>query len=436
MKRLMGLLLALGLLAVLAACGHFVPIMPGTDPVIAGTETPVPEDAAPAEDVFETRPLMSFIGWDSFATSYYDDTPIALSIYTPERGYASPVFDRASIVAACDALRSMSVTGRAEGAPIGGETTFIFTMENGVTWSVTFAGTDLKMPSTNYTVSGGDNLWALTFPGYSEGYDLFDLYFDAGVRAFADDYYNNRPVSVGRRMNGGATLTSQDPAIVDQVFQLLANARIDRIETSPDQNIDLTQTTDYVFSLPDASYYTFSFAGPCLAVTVSEDYGTVYYWLNGLEQLPETAVLPESRLPTFSGGQLTALREDIALAQQAAFNELGGVTVIGVFVSYTINGQDGYLTLSGNTAAQFVQQVTTITASAEQVAPQGEEITVSVTLSDESGPILYFIGDSIQQVVGTNYACDANAMANLRSYILSLAQDPNNISGIIGESTG
>ena len=38
--------------------------------------------------------------------------------------------------------------------------------------------------------------------------------------------------------------------------------------------------------------------------------------------------------------------------------------------------------------------------------------------------------------MGTNYACDANAMANLRSYILSLAQDPNNISGIIGESTG
>lgn len=436
MKKLMGLLLALGSLLVLAACGHFVPIMPGTDPVIAGGETPVPEEAGPVEEVFETRPLLSFIGWDSFASTYYSDTPVALSIYTPERGYASPVFDRATIISACDTLRAMTVTGRAESAPMGGETTFIFTMDDGSSRSITFAGTDLKMPSTNYSVSGSANLWSLTFPGYNEGFDMFDLYNDAGIRAFADNYESSRPVSVGRRMNGGATLTSQDPAIVDQVFQLMANARINRIETSPDQNIDLTQTTDYVFSMSDASYYTFSFAGPCLAVTVSEEYGTVYYWLDGLDQLPYIAVLPESTQPTFSGGQLTALREDISLAQQASFNELGGITVIGVFVSYTINGQSGYLTLAGDTAAQFVQRVTAITASSEPVAAEGEEITVSVTLSDESGPILYFVGDTIQQVVGTNYACDTNAMANLRSYILTLAQDPNNISGIVGESTG
>ena len=162
----------------------------------------------------------------------------------------------------------------------------------------------------------------------------------------------------------------------------------------------------------------------------------MYYWLEGIDELPGMTILPESTIPVFEGGALTDLREDIAIAQQAAFGELDGLTVAGVFVDYTINGQSGYLTLSGDTAAMFVQRVTAITASGETVEPSGEAITVSVTLSDGSGPILYFTGDAIQQMVGLNYPCDSGAMADLRSVILTLSQDENNVSALTGEFTG
>jgi hypothetical protein len=66
--------------------------------------------------------------------------------------------------------------------------------------------------------------------------------------------------------------------------------------------------------------------------------------------------------------------------------------------------------------------------------PEGDTITVSITLSDWSGPILYFTGDSVQQVVGVNYACDSSDMASLRSTILSLAAEGNNTAQV-GEST-
>ena len=436
MKKWLTALAALAMVLVLAGCGHFVPIMPGTDPT-AG-DAPEQDIASPEqEEAFQEQPLMTFVGWDDLAVTYYDDTPVALSVRASGQTFASPVFDRASIIAACDALRSMTVTGRAgEAAPDQEQTVYTLTMADGDTYSVGFSNGALDMYAGSYTVSGGEALWNIPFPCYDEGFDMFDLYFDGNIRAFADNYAADTPISVGRRSNGGATLTSKDPAVVDQAFSLLANARISRVEESPDQNIDLTQTTDYVFTLSDGTYYTFSFAGPCLAVTANADYGTVYYWLDGIDDLPGMTILPESTIPVFGGGALTALRDDIATAQLAAYNELNGITVIGVFVDYTINGQTGYLTLSGDTAAMFVQRVCAINASAETVEPSGEQITISVTLSDGSGPILYFTGDSIQQMVGLNYPCDSAAMNDLRNVILTLSQDENNVGALTGESTG
>ena len=94
MKKLLAALLALAAAIVLAGCGHFVPIMPGTDPVPEDGEIQTPADSGEQEDVFEQQPLMSFIGWNDFAQTYYDETPVALSIWTGERGFSSPVFDR------------------------------------------------------------------------------------------------------------------------------------------------------------------------------------------------------------------------------------------------------------------------------------------------------------------------------------------------------
>ncbi len=436
MRKILAALLVLVLGVALAGCGHFVPIMPGSEPSVPGSaeQTPAGESA---QEEFHAQPLLSFIGWDEFAVTYYDQTPIALSVRQAGSAFASPVFDRASIIAACDALRSMTVTGRAgDAAPAEEQTVFTFTMAGGDEMAVAFSGGDLTLYAGSYTVSGGEALWDIPFPVYDSDFDVFDLYFDSGVRAFADNYAADTPISVGRRMNGGATLTSQDPEVVDKAFSLLANAAVARVESSPDQNIDLTLTTDYVFTLSDGTYFTFSFVGPCLAVTASADYGTVYYWLDGIDELPGLVILPQSTIPTFAGGPLTGLREDIDTAQKAAFNELNGITVIGVFVDYTIDGQTGYLTLSGDTAAMFVQRVTNINASAETVTPSGEEITISVTLSDGSGPIMYFTGDSIQQMVGINYPCDSAAMADLRSVILQLSQDENNVGILTGETTG
>ncbi len=437
MKKTLAILLALALCAGLSGCGHFVSIMPGTEPVAADA-TPTPEDAGAGDEAgFRETPLLDFMGWIGFAGSYYDDTPVALSIQVGD-SFASPIFDRASIITACDTLRAMTVTGRAaDPDPTAARTVFTLTMENGDQRTVTFLGSDVSLTGGTYTVTGGDALWRLSFPGYGGSFDIFDLHYSDAIRSFADQFYENTPVSVGRRQNGGATLTSKDPAVVQQVFSILDNATIQRVEMNPDQNIDLTQTTDYVFTMPDASTRTISFAGPCLAVTASEAYGPVYYWLQGTENLPYVTVLPETTIPTFDGGQLTALREDIAQAQQAAAGTLDGVTVLGVYVDYNISGHDpGYLTLSGSVANSFIQQVTSINASSETVPAAGDSITVFVTLSDEqSVPIMVFAGDSIQQVVGVNYACDANAMANLRSTILQLAQDSSNVGLVEGSGT-
>ena len=432
MKRSLAVLTSLALCLCLAACGHFVNIMPGSEAGSAALVGVVPEDVS----AFREQPLLAFMGLDEFSSSYYQDTPVALSIRTPEVGYASPIFDRASIIAACDSLRAMRVTGPADAAQATGQqVSYIFTMDDGSTLTFSFAGGLLALDSGYYTVTGGEALGALSFPGYSEGWDIFDLYYDEDMRAFADNFYTATPASVGRRSNGGATLTSEDPAVVSQVFGLLQNARIARVEENPDQNIDLTQTTDYVFTLSGGVYYTISFTGPCLAVTPSTDYGTVYYWLDGIDELPNITILPQSTIPTFPGGPITGLRDDIAQARAAAYGELPGISVVGVYVDYTINGQTGYLTLEGDTAVSFVQQVTAISANAETTDPGAEQITVFVTLSDQSGPIIVFNGDTVQQLVGVNHACDANAMANLRYLIGQLALDERNIGQIAAGAT-
>ena len=207
------------------------------------------------------------------------------------------------------------------------------------------------------------------------------------------------------------------------------------MEQSPDQNIDLTQITDYEFTMADNTYYTFTFTGPCLTITASDDYGPVYYWLNGVEELPNITILPESTVPTFAGGFITGMREDIAQAQAAANGQLPGISVVGVYVDYNIQGQHGYLTLSGDTAVNFVQKVTSISADSAVTTPIGEDITVFVTLSDQSGPIIVFTGDTVQQMVGTNHQCDANAMADLRNTILQLSKDERNISAMVENAT-
>ena len=75
MKKLLAVLFTLVLLAGLAACGHFVPIMPGTEHAAMGEDAPAPDGQnAEAEAAFREQPLMDFLGWGSFASSYYDNT--------------------------------------------------------------------------------------------------------------------------------------------------------------------------------------------------------------------------------------------------------------------------------------------------------------------------------------------------------------------------
>ncbi len=447
MKRLWAAVPALLLCLCLAGCGQFVSIMPGTDAAAPGqaaeTDTSGAETDAAAESGFEERPLFEFLGWDRLAANYYEDTPIALSMEVTGGAvsYASPVFDRASIIAACDALRAMTVTGQARTASEGeSRTVFTLTMDDGTEYAVSFADGTLQTFTGGYAVSGGDALWDIPFPGYDDGFDVFDLYYSDDIRAFADGFYEDggAPVSVGRRINGGAALASQDPAVVEQVFSLLANAAVDEVEMSPDQNIDLTQVTDYVFTMADARTVTFSFTDRCLAVTASQDYGTVYYWLEGIDELPYLTILPESTLPVFEGGTIDGMREDFRQAADAASGTDGSLTIAGIYVDFTIDGVHGYITLSGEAANSFLTQVMNITAdgeAVEEIPEDGDTITVSVTLSDMSGPIVYFMGDTVQQMVGVNYACDGDAMAALRSDILELAEDSENVGLVAGNST-
>jgi hypothetical protein len=187
--------------------------------------------------------------------------------------------------------------------------------------------------------------------------------------------------------------------------------------------------------MEDGTYYTFTFAQQCLAVRASAVYGTVYYWLDGLDELFTMTIAPEDQTGQFEGGTVADLRSDIQQTAQIANNQQDDLTIAGVYVDYSIDGESGYLTLSDDTAYDFVRQVTNISATSETVAePDGDRITVSVTLSDWSGPILYFTGDTIQQVVGINYVCDNDAMSSLRSTILSLAANGYNTAEI-GEGT-
>jgi hypothetical protein len=419
------------LLMLCSGCGNFVSIMPGTE-VTQADDT---DENDQTEDDFTEKSLFAFLGWSDWGENYYSDTPVALSVQY-NGGCTSPLFDRASIIAACDALRDMTVTGRAdEPTQTQSQQVFTFTMSDGKEYSLTFVDGCLSASTGTYAISGGDALWNILFPAYSSSYDLFDLYFDDGVRAFADDFYENTPVSVGRRYNSGATLTSEDPEVVERVFQLLSSATVTVVENRPDQNIDLTQTQDYIFTMEDGTYYTFTFAQRCLAVRASAVYGTVYYWLDGLDDLFTMTIAPEDQTGQFEGGTVADLRSDIQQAAQIANNQQDDLTIAGVYVDYSIDGESGYLTLSDDTAYDFVRQVTNISATSETVAePDGDRITVSVTLSDWSGPILYFTGDTIQQVVGINYVCDNDAMSSLRSTILSLAANGYNTAEI-GEGT-
>lgn len=433
MKRFLGILVVLMLMMSFSACGNFVSIMPGTeidheaaDTLLPGTE---PEEET-GEPVFREMGLYEFIGWDDFAANYYSDTPVALSLQynAGAPGCISPVFDRVSIVAACDALRAMTVTGETSEGDNGDEMVFTFTMADGLTRSVTFDYGNLSLYTGDYTISGGEALWKIAFPAYSGECDLFDLYFDEHIRAFADGFYENMPVSVGCRTNGGAAITSTDSAVVAAVFEALAGATVNLVENTPDQYVDVTSLRDYVFTMADGSSYTFTFAQQCLVVEANSLYGPVYYWLGGIEPLFDIVIEPENTVGQFEGGTVRELREEfeeaVAIAEGTSGSDL---SIIGVHVSYDIDGQSGYLTLSEDLAADIVRTAADIPVTGEIVpAPEGGAITISVTLSDWSGPIFYFEGNTVQEVIGTNYACDSDSMSMLRDTILSLAAEGNN----------
>ena len=434
MRKIALLALLLALALCLSGCGGFVSILPGT---VIDSSAPAAESeeiGEPGEAVFEERPLLTLLGLGSFAESYYDDTPVGLS-YQPTAedgtvGCRASVFDRASIVAACDALRGMTATARIEEEPVS-KTEFTLTMADGREHVFTFGlladGVTrvLRTDRGVYTVSGGDELWSIQFPAYSPEFDVFDLYFDDSIREFADRFYEQTPVSVSYRMNSGASITSTDPAAVEAAFRALADASVTVVENQPDQNVDLSQTRDYIFTMEDGSRYTFSFAQRCLAVTANAAFGPVYYWISGTDELWNVKIQSENSNGAFEGGELAGLREDIQRAAAIARGEYeADLSVSGVFVEYSIGEESGYMALDGDTAVTFVKNVCAMQVTAEtEEAPEGDRFTISVTLSDSSGPILYFTGDTIQQVVGINYVCDSAGIAALRDEILELADN-------------
>lgn len=437
MKKKYFLLPLLSLAVLLGGCGRFVSIMPGT-------ELPAEMTGEAEQESFEAKTLFAFLGWESFGENYYSDTPMALS-YQAEageggvRGCRAYRFDRASIITACDILRGITVTGEGE-QPLqaGGE--YTFTMTGGKEYDVTFAPTAdggyvLKSGGEWYALSGAEGLRDITFPSYGDNFDIFDLYFDDAVRAFADNFDTSTPVSVGYRMNSGATITSDDPEVVQRVFSTLKNAVVIMVENQPDQTIDLSQVRDYVFTMADGSTQSFSFAQQCLAVTANSTFGTVYYRLSGAEGLWDISFAKDNA-NVFEGGTVASLREDMQQTADIAAGEGGELTISSLFVEYSIGENNGYLALSDEKAAEFVRTLTAISVSSDtEQNPVGDRITVSVTLSDGTGPIFYFTGNTIQQMVGTNYVCDSGNMEALRSTVLELAADSGNAAQVEDSGT-
>lgn len=415
MKKILVSALFLALLCGLCGCGSFVSLMPGT---LTEEEIRLAEE----EESFQPQALFDFLGLEDFAQNYYNNTPVALSYAAGAEG-ASPRFDRESIIKACDALRGMTVT-EPLAQPVEEDSRFVFTMADGSTHTVRFAGRDLASFLGDYALEGGENLWELSFPGYDEGFDIFDLYNSESMRAFADGFESDTPVSVGRRVNGGALLTSKDEAVVRRAFELLKNAGIDRVEASPDQNVNLNQTEEYIFTMADGFTVTFLFTGQCLTVRANEVYGDVYYWLTDMEELFYMDILPEDEGEAFAGGAVTGLREDIYRAAEAADGLLEDKTVIGVYVSYVIDGQEGIVTFQADDAAEFMRYLAGLQLTDEilEAEPEGEIITISVTLSDWSGPIFNFTGDAIQETIGTWYRCDSSSFEDLQAHILAEAE--------------
>lgn len=439
-KTMIALLLGAALLFTAAGCGEFVSIMPGTE------YTP----AAPAADeegvpVFTEQGLLTFLGLDAFAESYYADTPVALS-YQPvvsadgTRGCRSYVFDRASIISACDALRSMVLLGPTDQSPVS-EAEFVLSRADGEEYrfslgTLSDGSSIFDSGEGRYLVRGGETIWEIAFPAYSASFDLFDLYFSDTIRSFADNFFSKTPYAVGYRMASGATVTSDDPEVVEQAFRIMSEATVTVVENAPDQNIDLNQTRDYIFTMEDGTYYTFSFAEQCLAVKAVPGYDTIYYWLSGISALWDLPIMAENDYGHFAGGTVSELRDDIGQAAVVVNEGSETLSVAGVFVEYDIDGESGYLTLSEETAVSFLKEAFGVAVSDEKISePSGSRITISVTLSDLSGPILYFTGDTIQQIVGVNYVCDETDMTSLRSTILELAAEGNNTAQVMEGAT-
>lgn len=440
MKRTLITILTAALLLGLCGCGDYVSLMPDGETVLAEAEGAG----------FAPTTLAELLGWQDFMAGYYDNTPVALS-FTGTEGFASPVFDRESIIRACDALRSTSVTEELGEAPEGtvADASYRFTMSDGTTHTVEFSGGDLLYHSTLYAVSGGEALDKLSFPGYGGDFSVFDLYADSRVTAFAEAAESELPVSVGRRANGGAVLSSQDEDTVRQAFALFADAVIESVEMRPDQNIDLNSVYDYVFTMSDGSTQTFTLTGGCLTVQANAAYGTVYYHISTSDELAAMSIVSGSATTSFEGGMLADLRNDMSRAIRAAngeyvapdndvetavqvsrdeesaeeSSETGGLSVAGVYVSFDIDGTQDYISLTGDEAAEFVRLMGELEVTSERLtaAPEGDAMTISVNLSDWSGPICYLAGGAVQQTVGNWYVCGSGYDA-IRARVLEIYQ--------------
>lgn len=442
MKRILSCLLLSVLLLGLCGCGDYVSLLPGTE--LAET--------AVSESAFEPTAVSELLGWDGFMSSYYDNTPVALSRQGAE-GYFSPVFDRETIIKACDAVRGMTATEKlteSADAADTAETVFRFTMADGSTRDIRFAGETLRCVSGDYTVSGGEALWELPFPAYDEGFSIFDLYYSDAVTAFAESFESERPASVGRRTNGGATLSNADADMVREVFELLRDAVIESVEANPDQTVDLNTVQDYVFTMDDGSTQTFTFTGGCLTVKVSDAYGPVYYRISTGEQLRNLPIAAKTAEAVFEGGTLDELRTDIARAVAVANGEYvepmntemansqdsrdededsedgeeepesTGMSVAGAYITFLLDGAEDYVSLQGEQAQEFVQLLGRMEVSAERAEsePTDSPVTVSVNLSDWSGPIIYFRDGWVQQSVGVWYRVNEDDYAAMKELMM------------------